>query len=259
MLIQAYKKTGSFGDLRLHIYLPNDNSKERKRVIVFFHGAGFTSNKVGPRQFHHHAEHFASRGMVAICAEYRPMQVAGLFSPIDCIANAKSAIRWIRSNSAELGVNSDQIIAAGASAGGYLCLICDMFEREFNDPADDVAVSGKPDALVIFNGGVDSAALIPLFPDSADALRVASPANRMTAGLSPCLFFHGTDDANIPIAAICDFVRRSTEAGNLARLSVFEGAGHGFFNYGNDENVPYLRTIREMDIWLEEALETRDA
>ena len=34
------------------------------------------------------------------------------------------------------------------------------------------------------------------------------------------------------------------------KLIAFEDKGHGFFNYGRDSNVPYKRTVREMDLFL---------
>ncbi len=103
-VVSTYKKSGDYTDLKLHISSPKDRREDRP-VILFFHGAGFSNNKVNASQFQHQAAHFNSLGMVAICAEYRPFEREGLFSPIDSLLNAKSAIRWVREKADELGVD----------------------------------------------------------------------------------------------------------------------------------------------------------
>lgn len=244
-IVKKYKE-----DLRLYILKPELEDSNRP-AIVFFHGAGFSNNKVTPSQFEQHAQHFASKGFVSISAEYRPLEIDGLFSPLSSLENAKTAIRWIRENSQYLGVNPNKIIAAGASAGGYLCL-CSALIAQSDDPSDDSLISTKPDALIIFNGGVDSEMLIKLFPDLRGQLLEASPLKNIREGLPPSLFFHGTEDKNIPIEAVRQFIDLMKSKGNVSRLIAFEGLGHGFFNYGNFENIPYLRTISESEYFLEQ-------
>lgn len=245
---RTYKKSAIYPDLKLHISFPENNRKD-KAVIVFFHGAGFSTNKVTAAQFYHHAEHFAAKGFVTVCAEYRPLTVEGLFSPIESLKNAKSSIRWIREHAKTLGVNPNKLIAAGASAGGYLSLCCGTVE-DFNDSSDNLAISSKPSAVVLFNGGVNSDVLISMFPELQKELPLASPVRYLKEGLPPCLFFHGTEDQNIPITDIINFHQAYLQKGNVSKLVTFEGMGHGFFNYGNYENKPYLKTLQEMESFL---------
>ena len=40
--------------------------------------------------------------------------------PLICIADAKSAIRWVRGHATELNIDENRIAAGGGSAGGYL-------------------------------------------------------------------------------------------------------------------------------------------
>ncbi len=65
----------------------------------------------------------------------------------------------------------------------------------------------------------------------------------ITSKLPPSIFFHGTEDKNIPIGKIDHFVEMMVQNGNESKLEVFAGMGHGFFNYGNHGNVPYMRTL----------------
>ncbi|WP_169834318.1 alpha/beta hydrolase [Paenibacillus donghaensis] len=228
---------------------PGSMARQGRPAILFFHGAGFTTHKKRPEQFQHHAAHFASLRFVAICVEYRPPSREGLFSPLESLSHAKSAVRWVRSNASVLQVNPDKIALAGASAGGYLSLCCAMVPG-FSNATDDLAVSCVPDALVIFNGGVDAEALLPLFPLEAANLATASPLLHVQGGLPPSLFFHGTEDANIPHATIQTFTEHMRLVGNESTISTFAGMGHGFFNYGSHDNVPYQRTLEESEHFL---------
>jgi len=247
-LTLCYKKLGPYKNLKLYITRPK-MPRAHCSAMIFFHGAGFTNNKVTPSQFQQHALHFASLGMVTILAEYRPLEVEGRFSPIECIMNAKSAIRWTRENASDFGINPNKVVAAGASAGGYLCLCAAMIDP-FNDPGDNELIRAQPDALIIFNGGVDGRMLIDLFPTLEESLLAASPITKVRANLPPSLFFHGTDDVNIPIQDVIDFTCKMSDHGNISTLVPFEGLGHGFFNYGNLDNGPYLQTIRESEEFL---------
>lgn len=243
-----YLWTENDGDLKLYIFNP-PNKNKAKSAILFFHGAGFSTNKVKPNQFQYQAAYFSSLGQVSICVEYRPRDREGLFSPIESIKHAKSAIRWVRAHSSRLGINPAKVVVAGASAGGYLSLCCAMIEQ-MNSQTDDTSISCIPNAVVIFNGGVDADPLIELFPENKDELVDASPIHHVRRGLPPGLLFHGTHDANIPHETVRRFVDKVKQYGNDFKLVSFEGKGHGFFNYGNDENKPYRRTLEEMEDFL---------
>src|SRR5687767_13909900 len=65
----TYKKTKQT-DLALHVhYPPGWRATDKRPVIVFFFGGGWTNGRV--EQFEPQATYLASRGMVAIRADYR--------------------------------------------------------------------------------------------------------------------------------------------------------------------------------------------
>ena len=112
-----YKKTKQ-ADLELVVHYPSGWKETDKRpAIVFFFGGGWTGGKI--EQFEPQASHLASRGMVAVRADYRVKSRHGV-TPKECVEDAKSAMRWVRQNAAQLGVDPDRIVAAGGSAGGHI-------------------------------------------------------------------------------------------------------------------------------------------
>ena len=66
--------------------------------------------------------------MVAILVDYR---VFGRHSttPFEAIADAKSALRWVRAHATQLHVDPTRIVASGGSAGGHIALSVALFSR----------------------------------------------------------------------------------------------------------------------------------
>ena len=88
-------------------------------AIVFFFGGGWSQGTV--TQFTPQAKHFAERGMVAILADYRVFRRHGT-TALEAMADARSAVRWVRANASKLGVDPNRIVAAGGSSGGHIAL-----------------------------------------------------------------------------------------------------------------------------------------
>ena len=226
----VYKKT-SQAELKLHIYLPKDwSAKDKRPAIVFFFGGAWTSGT--PQQFYSKAEYFASRGMVAASADYRVKSTHGV-TPDKCVEDARSAMRWLRKNAADWGVDPDRLVASGGSAGGHLaaCLaLCDGPD----DPADDLSVSPRPQAAVLFNPVVDlsservMARLSGADVDKAKLVRQISPVEHLSKGAPPLILFYGTQDQFVTQGRA--FVEKSLSVGNRAELWTAEGQPHGFFN-----------------------------
>ena len=233
--------------LRLFVYEPaGHKASDRRPAIVFFFGGGWKGGS--PGQFAQHSRYLASRGMVAMTAEYR---VSGRHKvkPFKCVADAKSAVRWIRANAATLGINPDRIAAGGGSAGGHLAAAT-AFLDGFDEPTDDLAVSPKPNALVLFNPVIDTTDKgygAERLGGQAEAL---SPVHHVRPGAPPTIVFHGVADRTVPFENVERFRDAMKKAGARCELVAFEGKGHGFFNYGRDGNVVYVRTVRAADQFL---------
>ena len=228
-------------ELRLHVFVPPTRSPKPEAAIVFFFGGGWRTGRID--QFVPQSRHVSDRGMVAIVADYR---VAGRHNttPFEAIADAKSAIRWVRAHAAELKIDPARIAAGGGSAGGHIALGAAVLQA-FDEPAEDKRVSSVPDAMVLFNPVVDTTAptLLERFgPRQADA----SPQHHIRKGLPSALILHGRADATVPYASVERFCADSTKAGNQCRLIGYDGATHGFFNGGKW----YEETVREMDRFL---------
>jgi len=253
---ETYK---TIGDVKLDmtIQLPDGWKPEDKRpAIVFFFGGGWSSGS--PTQFENQARYLASRGMVAMAADYRVKSRQGV-KAVSCVADAKSAIRWVRANAVRLGIDPHRVAAGGGSAGGHLAAAVAVLPG-LDDPADDKSVSCVPDALVLFNPAL---VLAPIegaemkgFLAQVTADRFGcepeeiSPAHHVKAGAPPTIIFHGRADTTVPYSTTEIFRNRMVSAGNRCELVGAEGQVHGFFNFGRNENRFALETLQAADQFL---------
>lgn len=238
----VYKAT-SEGELRLHVFSPDrPNILVRRPAVVFFFGGGWTSGSV--TQFVPQATHLAQRGMVAIVADYRVFGRHGT-SPFEAMADAKSAVRWVRARAQQLGVDANRIVAAGGSAGGHIALSAAVFDT-FDEAGEDKTVSSKPNALVLFNPAVDVTAA-QRFGARA---RAGSPLHHLSAGLPPTIILHGKADTTVPYADVERYCADARKHGNQCELVGYDGATHGFFNPQNDARKWYRETLLDADRFL---------
>lgn len=243
----VYKTIGDRG-LKLYVTKPADWKKEDRRGgVVFFHGGGWTGG--APGQFTEHSKYFASRGLVCVQVEYRLLAKSENSPPVDCIRDAKSAMRWVRSRAGELGIDAKRIASGGGSAGGHLAAAVGVIEGG-DDPQDNLDVSAKSNAMLLFNPVYDNG------PGEWGAKRVGdrvkdfSPAHNLTKDDPPAIVFLGTNDKLIPVKTAERFQSAQKKLGIESELVLFEGKGHGFFNHGREDNKAYNKTIVASDRFL---------
>lgn len=246
---RIYKKVAD-RELKLTIVNPPDwKASDQRPALVFFHGGGWTGG--APTQFTQHSDYLATRGLVCIQVEYRLIKKGDSGPPIDCVHDAKSAMRWVRSHAGELGIDPNRIGAGGGSAGGHLAAFVGMVEG-LDDPADDLKISPKANALALFNPVFDNG------PDQGwgharvkERYQEYSPAHNITSDDPPAIIFLGSQDKLIPVAVVERFKANMEKAGVRCVAKFYEGQGHGFFNPGKGgKDEFYYDTLLETDKFL---------
>jgi acetyl esterase len=254
---EVYK---TVGDVKLNIYrfYPQEHKDTDQRpAVVFFFGGGWKSGD--PKQFANQCAHLANRGMVAMTAEYR-VYSRHRVKAVDCVEDAKSAIRWVRANAARLGIDPNRIAAGGGSAGGHLAA-CAGVVPGFERSSEDTSVSSVPNALILFNpalvlANIEGKELIPTEKLAELRQRIGvdpqkvSPFHHVQKGNPPTIIFHGRADTTVPYRSAQSFADAMIQHGNRCELVGFDGQGHGFFNYGRDGNEGYRATLAASDQFL---------
>jgi acetyl esterase/lipase len=237
----VYKTVDTF-NLKIDIFYTGQSfGRENNTAIVFFHGGGWAFGT--PDEFFTTCERYAKMGIVTFSVEYRLSIENGVtphktISPIESLMDAKSAMRWVRTNAGKFHIDRNKIVAAGQSAGGHLAL-CTAIIDDYNEKSDDLSISSYPNAILLFSACVNAVEgwCDRLLADRRTKIWSISPAHNIKKGLPPMIEFHGTDDEQVPIWTVQFFAADMKKEGNYFEQHTFEGRKH----YLGDGNPKYSR------------------
>jgi acetyl esterase/lipase len=203
-----YGKGGS-NALKLDLYTPKDLA-EPAPAVIFIHGGAWKS---GYRQmYHYYCTKLAEQGYVAATISYRLRHEAPFPAAIE---DANCAVRWLRANAKELGVDPNRIAVAGGSAGGHLSMLVGYAsdKPELEGTGGHANVSSRVQAVVDLYGPTDlttdfatsKSDVIHFLQDKTieedrELYELASPITHVSKDDPPTLILHGSLDDTVPIA-----------------------------------------------------------
>ncbi len=187
----------------------------------------------------------------------------------EIVEDLRRSVRFIRLHAKDWGVNPDRLGVLGASAGGHLTLVL-ATTADDGDPKSADEVLRQSDRI---------AAAIALFPPTdirdwvtnpPDAIKKIaalkppltfdekkapdySPLLHVTDKTAPALLVHGDKDELVPIEHSKKMLAALEKAKVDAKFVVVEGAGHGFSDAQNKEQV-----IPAMLDWFDKYLAKKD-
>ena len=262
---RVFKTTGA-GDLKLFYFTPPDwQASDRRTAVVWIHGGGWTSGTA--EVFYPAARYFAARGAVSFSISYRLVTTNGT-TVGDCIADCKSAIRFIRTHAAEFGIDPQRVVVAGDSAGGHLTACLGTLDG-FDAAGDNLKISARADVMALFNpivdmtdggwlrfaaGGkylADKKTPVPATPENLALARSLSPLFHVHANQPPTLLMHGLDDTIVRPEQARQFAAAMKAAGNRCDLILLPHARHAFVvpKYRATEPA-VVGVMRQMDQFL---------
>jgi acetyl esterase len=235
-----YKKTPQ-EDMYFYILRPLKNGKKALPAILYFTGGGWVNGAVEYQI--PNAAWFRDQGIIGITADYRVKSRHGT-TPLECIRDAKSAVRYIRQHARELGIDPDRIIVAGGSAGGHIaaCTFIDGGDA----PGEDLKISSKPNALVLHNPVLGEGFGEEFFTAHPEF----SPILYVKKGWPPTILSNGTKDGTTPYESAEKFTRLMKKAGNICELITVKDADHSCDWPVSNPN--FLPTLTRMTDFLKE-------
>ncbi|MBD3854742.1 MAG: glycoside hydrolase N-terminal domain-containing protein, partial [Acidobacteria bacterium] len=120
--------------------------------------------------------------------------------------------------------------------------------RGFDEEDEELGVSSRPNALVLFNPVFDNG------PNGYGHSRVKeywkeiSPLHNIGEDTPPTVVFLGTEDDLVPVKTAENYKALMESYGVRCDLHLYPGQPHGFFNFNKPEN--YARTVSETDRFL---------
>ena len=225
---------GGGRDLKCNVYMPPQGGTSRPAVLLV-HGGGWVS---GDRaQLHGYGILLGRIGYVCVATEYR---LAGEAKWPAQLHDVKAALRWMRANAQQLGIDPNKISVSGNSAGAHLSLMMAATPNraEFEGEGGNAGVPTEVAASVAFYAPAQLYApgepvreeLSFLFGRgySMETARAASPIDYASASFPPTLLITGNNDELVPDEASFRMYRALIGAGAKAELHVYSEAPHAF-------------------------------
>ena len=236
--------TYSTKSLTLDIYEPDDATSENRPAIVIFHGGGFYGGDSEKETNIDMANHFASRGWVAICINYRlhdengtvpqawvdymPIIGTNVLRMYPATRDAKASIRWLYANAEQYKVNTDFITVGGGSAGCNISLSLGITESE--DFTNELTLEEDPTLATTHLNQPSKVHTIIDFWGGLTGVELTNAiygVNRYDSNDPPVLIVHGSEDPTVSVDQAYRIAEVYDSLGIYNEFYVLEGRGHG--------------------------------
>ena len=244
--------TRSARALHMDLLIPRNDNK--KPAIIYFPGGGFTSADYN--KFIDMRMALAKAGFVVAAVEYRVIPDTFPAPVVD----AKAAVRYLRANADQYGIDVNRIGVLGDSAGGWLAQMLGTtngdptFDKgDFLDQSSDVqavaTLYGFANLLTIGEGFPEKVQKVHESASSTEALLVngsafrdfagagiqsdkqkalaASPINYIHGAKPPFLIMHGSKDSLVSPLQSAQLYKALKKENSPVEYLLVEGAEHG--------------------------------
>jgi acetyl esterase/lipase len=257
-------------ELKLDLQTPTTGGP--RPLVIYIPGGGFVyadkTGAIGRRTY------IAEQGYAVASIEYRTTVDGATY--VDGVADVKAAIRFLRANAAQYGIDAGRTALYGESAGGYLAAMVGTTAgvQQFEQGAN-LNQSDRVQAVVNWFGASDLSKLASDFDpatrayyenstdnplvkyvegpngsqrllDVPAAVAAANPITYEGPGDPPFEIFHGTNDRAISPSQTLLLHNSLLAKGVPSTRFLVQGAGHGNLVPDGDTSIPMWNTYQVM-------------
>lgn len=232
---------------KLDLYIPK-KAKGKLPVVLYIHGGGWTQGDKAWGLEKPNCEALAKAGYAVASINYKLNSKKTCDAYPQNIYDCKTAIRFLRKESATYGLDPQRIAVAGGSAGGHLAMLMAYTPevKELNQGALYPEYSASVSCVINLFGVADvrswgRASFVDIAkcgPQEAERILVlVSPITHITAKTVPTLVIHGSKDPTVPFTQAEALVKRLADCGVQHKFIPIENGEHAF------PIIPHLRNV----------------
>ncbi len=201
-----YKNVDSIS-LQLDLYKLK-NLQTPAPVMIFIHGGAWRTGKRS--DYLPYLIDYAKKGYITITVSYRLVKQA-IFPA--AVQDVNCAVKWIRSNAEEYGIDANKMVLIGGSAGGHLAMMVGYAGNEvLFDEGCSIENTSKVKAVIDLYGPADLTTpyaqgtyqtkdfMGSPYEDNPQLYKLASPKTYISPDDPPTLIFQGTIDSLVPVS-----------------------------------------------------------
>jgi acetyl esterase/lipase len=253
--------------LTMDVFTPKENAKGIAVLAMVSGGWSSSRDAIDNPFFASYMDVLTRRGYTVFAVVHGSQPK---FQIPEILPMISRAVRYVRHNAREFGIDPDRIGITGGSAGGHLSLMqgCAPVPPDENskDPVDRVSAKvqavacffpptdflnyGKPDHVALGRGELSwlrgpflfseldpKTSSYQVIDDEAKIREIGkriSPVNFVTADDAPALIVHGDADKLVPIQQAEVMIAAMTKANVPCKLVTKPGLAHGWLDAGKD-------------------------
>jgi acetyl esterase/lipase len=222
-------------------------AKPNGKAVIICPGGGYSIlafDKEGTRV----AEELNRWGITAFVLKYRlPDDTSNIDKSLAPLQDAQQAIRLVRTNAKEWGVNKNQIGIMGFSAGGHVASTAATHFDFKADAANTDTTSVRPDFAVLIYPVISFDSTIThkgsrnnLIGTKASAEKTIFFSNELqvTKNTPPSFLVQAADDGAVPVENSLRYYEACVKNKVPAEMHLYPKGGHGFglYNKTTDDN-----------------------